>query len=66
MCFCHFGEIVVTGKLGGISQLFSMGKQMLLSPVAPCREQGAASGVYGKDVRAKQKTSSCSVKVKRL
>ena len=25
---------------------------MLLSPVAPCREQGAAMGVFGSNVRA--------------
>ena len=28
------------------------GKQMLLSPVAPCREQRAAMGVFGSKVRA--------------
>ena len=30
-----------------VSQLNSKGKQMLLSPVAPCREQGAAMDVFG-------------------
>ena len=29
------------------SQLNSSGKQMLLRPVALCREQGAAMGVHG-------------------
>ena len=28
------------------------GKQMLLSPVDSCREQGAAMGVFGSKVRA--------------
>ena len=40
-------NFLFTEKLDGISQLFSKGKQMLLSPVAHCREQEAAMGVHG-------------------
>ena len=42
ICDFHPVQLVVVPK----------GKQMLLSPVASCREQGAAMGVFGSKVRA--------------
>ena len=42
-----FGELFVSERLCGSKPVVSKGKQMLLSPVALCREQGAAMGVYG-------------------
>ena len=42
ICDFHPVQLVVVPK----------GKQMLLSPVASCREQGAVIGVFGLNVRA--------------
>ena len=44
--------VFTSEELSGLRQLFSKGKQMLLSPAASRRERGAAVGVFGLDVRA--------------